>query len=139
VKNRSGKLSVDKPGNQVFWFAVQCQRCKEAGIVLLVRRLGRKIMLVGRSEMEEVKPATYIPKAQRQFYSEAMIDFQCNSILSGLFMLRTLIEQHMRAATESPGLRGDILCQKYSESLSPDFNDRFPSLGSVYRELSTAL
>jgi hypothetical protein len=89
--------------------------------------------------MEEVKAPSYIPKAQRKFYSEAIIDFQCNSILSGLFMLRTLVEQHMRAATESPGLRGDVLCQKYSESLSPDFNDRFPSLGSAYRELSTAL
>ena len=131
--------SLGKPGQQVFWFPLQCQSCKNSVVVLLIRRIGRKLTLVGRSEIQEVKVPSYIPKAQRQFYSEAMIDFQCNSILSGLFMLRTLIEQYMHVATDNPGLRGEPLYTEYAKKLPEDFNSRFPSLGAAYNELSIAL
>jgi hypothetical protein len=55
-------ISLGKLGQQVFWFPLQCQRCKEAVIVLLVRRIGRKITLIGRSEFEKVSVPRFIPK-----------------------------------------------------------------------------
>jgi hypothetical protein len=132
-------ISLGKPGEQVFWFPLQCQSCKDAVIVLLVRRIGRKITLVGRSEFEEVKVPQYIPKAQRGFYSQAVIAFQSNQALAALFLLRTLIEQHMRAATQNTELRGDELCETYASKLDKDLNSRFPSLKVVYGNLSDAL
>jgi hypothetical protein len=135
----SNTVSLGKPGEQVFSFSLQCQRCKNSVIVLLVRRIGRKITLVGRSEFEEVKPPQYIPKAQRQFYSQAVIAFQSKQTLAALFLLRTLIEQHMRAATGNSELRGDELCELYASKLDKDFNSRFPSLKVAYGKLSEAL
>ena len=104
-----------------------------------MRRIGRKITLVGRSEFEEVKVPQYIPKAQHGFYSQAVIAFQSNQVLAALFLLRTLVEQHMRAATGSNELRGDELCEKYASKQDKDLNSKFPSLRVVYGNLSDAL
>jgi hypothetical protein len=132
-------ISMGRPGEQVFWLPLQCQSCRYEVLVLLVRRIGRKITLVGRSEFEEVKVPQYIPKAQRGFYSQAVIAFQSNQVLAALFLLRTLVEQHMRAATGSNELRGDELCEKYASKLDKDLNSKFPSLRVVYGNLSDAL
>jgi hypothetical protein len=132
-------ISLGKPGQQVFWFPVQCQRCKDSVVVLLIRRIGRKIKLVGRSEFEVVKAPSYIPKAQATFYSRAVVAFNSGEGLAGLFLLRTLIEQHMRAVTGSDELRGDSLCDEYSNTLPEKLKGIIPSLKTAYGKISDAL
>ena len=105
----------------------------------MVARNGRKIQLVGRSEFENVKVPSSIPKEQKVFYSQALIAFNCGQVLPALFLLRTLIEQHMRAVTGRAELRGDELCDEYNKTLDADFKERFASFKEVYGKLSDAV
>jgi hypothetical protein len=133
-------LSINmSPFDQVFCIPVQCQACKSNVIVFLIHRSRAKIQLVGRSEIERVTMPSYIPKAQREYYSGALIAFNSGQVLPALFMLRTMIEQYMRTATKSDALRGDELCDKYAATLPSDFNARVPSLKAAYGKLSDAL
>jgi hypothetical protein len=125
-------------GRQVFSFTVQCQRCRVC-VIVLVKRNGPKIQLVGRSEFEEVQVPNFIPKQVSRFYSQAVIAFQCGQVLPALFMLRTLIEQHMRAVTKSDTLRGEDLCEEYAKQLGQDVSEQLPSFKEIYSELSNAL
>lgn len=132
-------ITLGIKGEQVFSFTLQCQGCRSQVIVFMVRRSGRKIQLVGRSEFEEVKVPSSIPKEQEVFYSQALIAFNCGQFLPALFLLRTLIEQHMRSVTGRAKLRGDELCDEYNKTLDADFKGRFASFKDVYRKLSDAL
>jgi hypothetical protein len=132
-------ITLGTKGEQVFTLTLQCQGCRSRVVVFMVRRKGRKIQLVGRSEFEEVKAPSYIPKEHKGFYSQALIAFNCGRFLPALFLLRTLIEQYMRAVTRRADLRGDELCDEYNKTLDEDFKSRFPSLKDVYGKLSDAL
>jgi len=132
-------ISLGSKGKQVFCLPLQCQGCRSRVIVFMVARNGRKIQLVGRSEFEEVRVPAFIPKEQRGFYSQAIIAFNCGQILPALFLLRTLIEQHMRTVTERAELRGEVLCDEYNKTLAEDFKARFPSFKDIYGKLSDAL
>ena len=132
-------ISLEADGHQVFSFTVQCQRCKVCIIVFLVKRNGPKIQLVGRSEFEEVQVPIFVPKRLSRFYSQAVIAFQCGQVLAALLMLRTLIEQHMRAVTKSDTLRGEDLCEEYAKQLGQDVSGQVPSLKEIYSELSNVL
>jgi hypothetical protein len=92
-------IPVTRATEYAFCIPVQCQACRTNVIVLLVHRKGDKLQLVGRSEFEEVEVPQYIPKAQTQFYSQALIALNSGQVLPALFLLRTLIEQHMRTVT----------------------------------------
>jgi len=132
-------ITLGRKSQQVFTFTLQCQGCRSQVIVFMVRRTGRKILLVGRSEFEEVKVPSHIPKEHKGFYSQALVAFHCGQFLAALFILRTLIEQHMRAVTGQTDLRGDELCDEYNKTLDEDFKSRFPSLKDVYGKVSDAL
>jgi hypothetical protein len=132
-------MSLGSRGKQVFCLPLQCQACRSSVIVFMIARNGRKIQLVGRSEFENIKVPSSIPKEQKVFYSQALIAFNCGQILPALFLLRTLIEQHMRAVTGQTDLRGDELCDEYNETLDEDFKGRFPSFKDVYGKLSDVL
>jgi hypothetical protein len=137
----SGRAQTITIGNekQVFCLPLHCQGCRSNVIVFLIARNGRKIQLVGRSEFEQVKVPPSIPKEHKGFYSQAVIAFNCGQILPALFLLRTLIEQHMRTVTGRAELRGDELCDEYNKTLDADFKSRFPSFKDVYGKLSDAL
>lgn len=124
---------------QTFCIPVQCQACRADVIVFLVHRKGIKLQLVGRSEFEDVQVPQYIPKEHKQFYSQALIAFNSGQLLPALFLLRTLIEQHMRATIDKIDLRGDELCDGYGKRLPEDFKERFPSLKTIYGKISDAL
>lgn len=124
---------------QVFWIPLQCDGCKSTMVVFLVTRKGLKIRLTGRSEFENIKSPAFVPKALRDFYSQAVLAFACGQTLPALFLLRTLIEQHMRSRTKTPDLRGDALCDEYSKLLDEDFRQRVPSLKDIYGKLSDAI
>jgi hypothetical protein len=136
---RAQTMSLGRRGKQVFCLPLQCQGCRSSVIVFMVARSGRKIQLVGRSEFEQVKVPSSIPKEQKHFYSQALIAFNCGQILPALFLLRTLIEQHMRRVTGLTDGRGEDLCDKYNKKLDDDFKARFASFKDVYDKLSDAL
>ncbi len=136
---RAQTMPLGTSGKQVFCLPLQCQGCRSSVVVFMVARNGRKIQLVGRSEFENIKTPSSIPKEQKVFYSQALIAFNCGQILPALFLLRTLIEQHMRAITGRAELRGDELCDEYNKTLDADFKGRFASFKDIYGKLSDAL
>lgn len=128
------------PGpEQTLIIPLECQGCRKARVVFQVTRHGDKLQLTGRSVFEEVQVPDYIPAPQRKYYSGAIIAFQSGQVLPALFMLRTLIEQCMRAEADCVDLRGDVLCDKYADALPDSFKQQFPSSKEIYRNLSDAL
>ena len=63
-------LVVEQPSNvQDFALAYQCQRCKSACEVFLLRRDKLKLTLCGRAPMEHVQVPSFIPKEIRSWRS----------------------------------------------------------------------
>jgi hypothetical protein len=124
---------------QVFVFSYQCQHCKGAPDVFLVRRLGTKLTLSGRSPMENVEVPKYIPRPESRWYSGAIVAYQSGQELAGLFLLRTLLEQFARRATGSKALRGGDVITAYMETLPEAVKSSFPSPANLYEEISGAL
>ncbi len=123
----------------VFVVPIECQGCRSNVIILLMRRSGPKIQLVGRSEFEKVEVPSYVPKEQETLYSDAIIAFNSGQFLPAIFLLRSVIEQYMRTITKNATLRGEDLCDEYAKTLAEDFRQRFPSFKTIYGKLSDAL
>lgn len=122
---------------QIFALAFECQSCKSFPEVFMIRREKMKIYLTGRSPIEQVDIPKFIPKQQRKFFSDAIIAYNSGQILAGKFLLRTFIEQHVRDfAKDKTSQNTDELFEKYAASLPDDFKKRFPSLSSIYGQLS---
>jgi len=121
---------------QKFVFGYQCQSCKGTPEFFLIHRRGLRLTLEGRSPMEHVAVPAVIPKSFHRFYVGAVIAHQSGHTLSGIFMLRTLIEQWARQVTGSTKRDADQVMEAYMETLPKDFSDRFPSMRKLYAELS---
>jgi hypothetical protein len=89
--------------------------------------------------METADFPNCIPETVRRFYSSALLGHQSGQTLAGLFLLRTLIEQWARSKVQSPAARADELMDQYMAMLPKDFNDRFPSMRSLYDDISADL
>ena len=122
---------------QVFVLSFQCQSCKGVPEVFMVKRMGIKLRLCGRSEIEHVEVPKDIPKEVQQFYSGAIVAHQTGETLAGIFMLRTLLEQWARKKTSDPQSDASKVIDKYMGTLTKAFNDQFPSMRSLYGDLST--
>jgi hypothetical protein len=133
--NKFGESSVDV---QVFALAYECQSCKSFPEVFMIRREKMKLISSGRTPIEKVEIPKYIPKAQRGFFSDAIIAFNTGQILAGKFLLRTFLEQYVRNFSDENKVSQNIdeLFEKYSAHLPDDFKQRFPSLASIYSQLS---
>ena len=127
--------------HQIFILRYQCQACKKEPVSFLVRREGLKLTLAGRSPMEAVDVPKYVPTPVRKFYKGAVVAFNSGAILPGLFMLRTMIEQHMREKIKAGGkkMTGEEIADAYAATLDPDFSRRCQSLKPVYVTLSEAI
>ena len=122
---------------QIFSLAFQCQSCKSTPEVFMVRRDKMKIFQSGRTPIEKVDIPKNIPKAQRKFFSDAIIAFNSGQILAGKFLLRTFVEQYVRDfSSDKVSQNMDELFEKYTASLPDDFKKRFPSLANIYSQLS---
>jgi len=121
---------------QLFVFSFLCQSCKAIPEVFLVRREGLKLMNSGRSPIEHVGEPLAIHKSVRRFYRDAVVAHQSGQTLAGIFFLRTLIEQWARSAVAGSDLPADKALDAYMRTLPEDFKARFPSLPSLYAELS---
>jgi len=87
--------------------------------------------------MERLEVPSIIPKIVQSFYAGAVLAYQSGQHLPGNFMLRTLIEQWARgAADQTSAVQADRILDSYMASLPDDFRGRFPSLRTLYGELS---
>ncbi len=144
-------LGTHEFSRQFFMLVMQCQGCKTSLVTFLISRQPAKtdngqksvvrLTLVGRGPIEVIESPKSLPKSLRKYYSAAVLAFHSGQMLPALFMLRTLIEQHMRASVlaELKVRRGDELCEAYKSLLPDDFKARFPSLADTYQNLSGAL
>ena len=123
---------------QVFCVSYLCQSCKLIPEVFLVRRVGTRLTLSGRSPIEHVPVPKNIPKQLAGFYSDAVVAHQSGQTLAALFMLRTACEQWTRQFADATD-KADVALEKYMNQLPDDFKGRFPSLRTIYGELSAAL
>jgi hypothetical protein len=123
---------------QHFVFTYLCQGCKLLPEVFLVRRVGTKLILSGRSPIEHVDVAKQIPAVPKQYVAGAIVAHQCGQTLAGLFLLRTAIEQWIRSLGANQE-KADQALDWYMTTLPADFSSRFPSLRDVYGTLSDAL
>jgi hypothetical protein len=98
-----------------------------------------KLTLSGRSVIEHIQVPLYVPKALARFYSGAVIAYNCNQVLPGLFVLRMLIEQYMRIALAPATFEAaEKLRDEYNASLDATFKSVYPSLPKIYSKLSDA-
>ncbi len=123
---------------QNFVLSFLCQGCKLIPEVFIVRRVGKKLSICGRSPIEHVEVARYIPQAAKQYVSGAIVAHQSGQTLAGLFLLRTSIEQWIRSLGAKHE-KADQAIDWYMTTLPPDFKSQFPSLRDVYGLLSDAV
>jgi len=128
---------------EIFALPYQCQSCKCEPLFFLVRREGLKLMLVGRSQFQEVAVPDFIPKDHRKFYRNAVIANQTSFTLAAALYLRTMIEQYFYKTipgTEIKAIKGnptgDELAELYAKTLPKNFPSSFPSLKKAYVDLS---
>jgi len=107
----------------------------------MVRREGLKLTLVGRNHFEIPQVPNTLPKEEMNYFGEAVMAFNTGSVLAGLFMLRTTVEQYMRRVLDTrEKLTGDDLADRYAQRLADDFpKERYPSFKTIYDELSACL
>jgi len=123
---------------QNFVISFLCQGCKRVPEVFMVRREGAKITNCGRSPIEQVEVAKYIPKAAMQYVRGAIVAHQSRQTLAGLFLLRTSIEQWIRSLGANHD-KADQAIDWYMSTLPLDFSAHFPSLRDLYSKLSDAM
>lgn len=122
--------------DQAFVLAYKCQSCKRIPEVFLIRRRGLKLTNEGRSPIEHVDVPVVIPKAVARFVSGALVAHQSGQTLAGVFLLRTAVEQWARLASGSTSEKADQVMEDYMVTLPEDFKGRFPSLRTLYGDLS---
>ena len=123
---------------QAYCLSYLCQSCKLVPEVFLVRRVGTRLSLSGRAPIEHVPVSRAIPKEVANFFSGALVAHQSGQTLAALFLLRTLCEQWTRRFADAAD-QAHVALDKYMDGLPDDFKGRFPSLRTMYGDLSAAL
>lgn len=121
---------------QAFLLAYQCQSCKRTPELFLIRRRGLKLTNEGRSPIEHADVPPFVPDSVQRFLGGATVAFQSGQVLAGIFLLRTLIEQWARKASGEKREQADQVMEDYMATLPNDFKNRFPSMRTLYGELS---
>lgn len=119
----------------IFLMRMRCQSCKGVPEALLVKRIGDKLILTGRSTMEPLENQHVLPKALMKYYGGSIIAYNSGQHLPAIFMLRTTIERWMHMNTEGK-MHVDNAIEAYMKRLPDDFKGRFPSMKALYGDLS---
>lgn len=136
---RHSAAIFEKPSNvQDFALPYQCQHCKSACEVFLLRRDKLKLTLCGRAPMEHVEVPPFIPRKVQSYFRDAIVAYQSGKTLAALFYLRTLIEQWVIIKTGITD-KADVVLDTYMEQLPLFFKSHFPSMRDLYGELSGAI
>src|SRR4029077_1956592 len=117
-----------------------CQHCKSGVVSVIVKRSAWSLALHGRSPMEQIELPNFIPKPEQQLYRDVLIAMHGGKVLAALFYLRTFIEQFARRVTGITGKEtGEVIMEKYAETVLHNHRDSMPSLRDWYGKLSEAL
>lgn len=127
---------LDGETEQAFLLAYQCQSCKRTPELFLMRRRGLKLTNEGRSPIEHVAVPPFVPNVVQRFLSGGIIAHQSGQTLAGVFMLRTVLEHWARSASGSKKEQADQVMDDYMATLPDDLKNRFPSMRTLYGELS---
>jgi hypothetical protein len=126
--------------HQLFFIALQCQRCNSDPEGFIVRRSGDRLFLEGRSPIEYVDVPKYLPKKEARFFSDAVVAYNAGKKLAGLFYLRTFLEQFAKRITGIESrVAGEELMEAYSATLPEAHRSHMPSFREWYEKLSEAL
>jgi hypothetical protein len=128
--------------NQTFVVSFLCQSCKHLPEVFLIKRQGLKLTLCGRAPIEFIQVPLEIPAKVQLYYKDALLAYQSGQTLAGLFFLRTLIEQFVRIQIKDlqDGIdKIEDIIDQYMKTLPDDFKERFPSIRTIYGDLSNDL
>lgn len=133
--------------NQTICIGMQCQKCKCGRLVVLVRRDGLRLQLVGRNQVDAyVFPyaLSYFSNAKeiKNVFVDAVMAERTGSHLAAICLLRVALEQFMRSAVASSfsKMRGDELYDEFARHLPADFpRGRVCSLTEVYGRLSEVM
>jgi len=132
-------------------FGYICQACSKTESAFLVRRSGSfwlgttaiRLQLTGRAPIEFIEVPKVIPKQESQFFSDALLARNCGQALAGLFMLRTVVEQHalrvIRKDPDAAKLTGGDAVEAYMKTLPDDLKKSSPSMAELYSKLSEAI
>lgn len=133
------KPSTFRSDLQAFVLTYVCQSCHAPPEVFLLRRDGEKVTLCGRAPIEHVDVPRVIPKSIRSYVGDSRVAHNSGQTLAAVFLLRVAIEQWARNATGLDSTYADDVIDAYMESLPQDFSARFPSVRSLYKDLSAAV
>ncbi|HEY6343791.1 MAG TPA: hypothetical protein VIY49_20035 [Bryobacteraceae bacterium] len=104
------------PNLQLYSLTYQCQRCERFFSSFLVRREDWRLILEGRSPLEHIEVANFLPRAERDYFRDALIAIHAGKTLAALFYLRTFIEQFARRQTGKAGrATGDEIMEAYND------------------------
>jgi hypothetical protein len=125
---------------QLFLLVYQCQSCKGRPEAFFVRREGWNLFLHGRSPMESIEVPAHIPKAERQWFRDALVALHGGKILAALFYLRVFIEQFARRVTNMDGRQTGVeIMSAYNDTIPLKQREFMPSLKEWYEKLSESL
>jgi hypothetical protein len=126
---------------QLFALVFQCQRCESLPTAFIVKRNGPDLVLEGRSPIEHVELAKFIPKEEQKWFRDSVISFQSGKVLAALFYMRTFVEQFARRKTGTLGDRmtGDEILTAYAATIPINLRETMPSLSEWYDKLSAAI
>lgn len=133
-------ITPGSPSVQVFALSYLCQSCKVMPEVFMIRRTGPKLTLCGRAPMAAVQlPAALPKKGAGKYVSDAIVAHQSGQTLAALFLLRVFVEQWLREFGAPDGAKADACLDWYAGLLPTEFSQRFPSLATIYSNLSGAI
>lgn len=135
--SKIGQMNLEQgETEQAFLLAYQCQSCKRTPELFLIRRRGLRLTNEGRSPIEHVEVPPFVPDSVRKFFSGGIVAHQSGQTLAGVFLLRTVLEQWARSASGSKKEQADQVMDDYMATLPDDLKNRFPSMRTLYGELS---
>jgi hypothetical protein len=118
-----------------------CLGCNANLTSFLIRKTGRRLMLCGRSPIEDVQIPKDVPKSVAKYLKLARVAYNSGATLAAIMYLRTLIEQWLKALgyPGHPSHRAADALEWYMLTLPVSFKGTFPSLSDGYSKLSDAL
>lgn len=127
---------------QVFTLHYGCTMCRNGHLVFQVRRRGFGLQLTGRSRPFRPNVPPNIPKYIKEIVQDALVAEAEGDASAAYYHLRTALEFHLKSelgAASSVKMEGGELCDQYNKLLDQRLRAGFPSIGSLYSELSAGL
>lgn len=120
---------------QLFNFHYNCSICKDNIVAFLIKRVGLRLSLCGRTERPQLDVPKVVPKKLRPILADAIGAVSENDVFAGFYHLRTFCEHYMKSCLDlkvEERISGEELCAKYNASLDNRMSSGLPSVSSIY-------